>query len=112
MPVTILSTKEIVVKNNKNICCHRAYIITEENNKEKAKYRLLTNVLEENKTEKGIVKECTERVTCEQRLEMGREPARAMTLRLTHSWFEEKADVAGAKGEISKRQSHLSNGGS
>lgn len=42
-----------------------------------------------------IVKENSKRVTCEQRLEMGKEPARAMTPRLIHSWFEEKADVVG-----------------
>lgn len=42
-----------------------------------------------------MVKESNERVTFAQRPEMGREPAKAMTLRQTHSWFEEKADVAG-----------------
>lgn len=35
LPVAVLSTKEIVVKNIKNTCCHRAYIITEKNNRKK-----------------------------------------------------------------------------
>lgn len=61
---------------------------------------MLANAVELTKTEKwawslGMVKESNERVTFAQRPEMGREPAKAMTLRQTHSWFEEKADVAG-----------------
>lgn len=44
----------------------------------------------------GTIKENTKRVTYEQRPEMGREPARAMTLRQNLSGFEEeKVDVAG-----------------
>lgn len=61
---------------------------------------MLANAVESNKTEKwawsfGRVKESNERVTFAQRPEMSRESAKAMTLRQTHSWFEEKAYVAG-----------------